>query len=140
LYHWSKSVNFVAVLKKVFVAILAVLYLAVASGVEMNIHYCMGKIASVEYGASEKGLCGKCGMQSKKGCCEDETRFLRLQDSHQLSQLSWAFQLPVTITSPLYSFVASSGARQEVLIHEHANGPPLNTATPIYLLNCNYRI
>src|SRR5687768_7528287 len=87
-------------LRKAFVAILAVLYLAVASGVEMNIHYCMGEVASVEYGSSKDDLCGKCGMESKKGCCEDETAVLKIDDSHQLSQLSWSFPAIASFVTP----------------------------------------
>ena len=48
---------YLCIVKKALIAILAVLYLAVASGVELNIHYCMGEVASVEYGKAEKGLC-----------------------------------------------------------------------------------
>ena len=127
-------------MKKAFIAILAVLYLAVASGVEMNIHYCMGEIASVEYGKSEKGLCGKCGMESKKGCCEDETTFLKIQDSHQSSQLSWAFQVPVAelAVSPVLhsSFVYNSRS----IITQPANGPPPGSHLPVYIKNCVFRI
>ena len=127
-------------MKKAFIAILAVLYLAVASGVEMNIHYCMGEIASVEYGKSEKGLCGKCGMESKKGCCEDETTFLKIQDTHQSSQLSWAFQAPVAelLASPVFqgSFVYDS----RYFVNQPANGPPPGSHLPAYIKNCVFRI
>jgi hypothetical protein len=126
--------------KKAFIAILAILYLAVASGVEMNIHYCMGEVASVEYGKAEKGLCGKCGMESKKGCCEDETKFVKIEDSHQLSQLSWAFQLPVAglPLSPVFdnAFIL----HHKSVFDQPANGPPPGSHPPIYIKNCVFRI
>jgi hypothetical protein len=126
--------------KKAFIAILAVFYLAVASGVEMNIHYCMGEVASVEYGKAEKGLCGKCGMQSKKGCCEDEAKLIKIQDSHQASQLSWAFELPVAElpSSPVFDrpYVLISNS----VIDQPSNGPPPGSHPPIYLTNCVFRI
>jgi hypothetical protein len=126
--------------KKAFIAILSVLYLAVASGVEMNIHYCMGEIASVDYGKAEKGLCGKCGMESKKGCCEDETTLLKIQDSHQSSQLSWAFQLPVaefTVASGFHNFFEYNSRSYS---DQPTHGPPPGRNVPGYIKNCVFRI
>jgi hypothetical protein len=128
------------VVKKAFIAILALLYLAIASGVEMNIHYCMGEIASVEYSKSEKGLCGKCGMESKKGCCEDETTLLKIQDSHQSSQLSWAFQLPLaelTVSPEFLNFLAYNSKSYK---NQPAHGPPPGPNVPIYIKNRVFRI
>lgn len=127
-------------MKKAFIAILAILYLAVASGVEMNIHYCMGEIASVDYGKSEKGLCGKCGMESKKGCCEDETTLLKIQDSHQSSQLSWAFQLSVAEPAIFPVFQDYFGYNSRYCFDQPANGPPPGSNIPIYIKNNVFRI
>ncbi|RYE55820.1 MAG: hypothetical protein EOP48_09355 [Sphingobacteriales bacterium] len=127
-------------MKKVLIAILAIFYLAVASGVEMNIHYCMGEVASVEYGKAEKGLCGKCGMESKQGCCEDETTLLKIQDSHQSSQLSWVFQLPVAELPQLSMPDPRMVVVNEAMEEHPSNGPPPGSSPPIYLKNCVFRI
>lgn len=52
----------------------------------INIHYCMGRLASVEYGVGEHDACNKCGMKEKKGCCHTESTFLKIQDGHQLAK------------------------------------------------------
>jgi len=72
-------------MKKVFLAILTMLYMTVASGIGVEIHYCMGKRAGVElYGPSPDTKCNKCGMKDKKtGCCHDQHKFYKLSDSHK---------------------------------------------------------
>ena len=71
-------------MKKFIIGILAVLYLAVSSGVVMEVHYCMGKIAGVEWYGGQNDKCGKCGMTEKKsGCCHDELKIYKLEDSHK---------------------------------------------------------
>ena len=131
---------FYSPVKKAFTAILALLYLSVASGVEMNIHYCMGEVASVEYGKAEQGPCGKCGMESKKGCCEDETRFVKIGDSHQSSQPAWHFQLPVANLPLSPVFDDASILHQNAVLDQPTNGPPPGSQPPVYLVNGVFRI
>lgn len=69
--------------KRFLVAILALLYLTIASGVVVNLHYCMGDLASIEFGHAADHPCAKCGMEEKKGCCETESKLVKLQDAHQ---------------------------------------------------------
>ena len=73
--------------KKLMITILAFLYLGLASGVIMNLHYCMGELSSVEYGYDNHEGCGKCGMKETVGCCSTESKVVKLQDSHQWSKL-----------------------------------------------------
>ncbi len=40
--------------------------MTIASGVVVNVHYCMGRLASVEYGYDDHDVCGKCGMSDTK--------------------------------------------------------------------------
>ncbi len=71
-------------MKKILIGILAVLYLAVSSGVVMEAHYCMGELAGVELYGGHDDKCGKCGMTEKKnGCCHDELKIYKLDDSHK---------------------------------------------------------
>lgn len=76
-------------MKKSVILFIAILYLATASGMVMNIHYCMGKISSVNFGHDkdhDDGNCGKCGMdKTENHCCKDETQYVKLTDSHQAS-------------------------------------------------------
>ncbi|MGZ5135207.1 MAG: HYC_CC_PP family protein [Flavitalea sp.] len=72
-------------MKRILLTILAFVYLALASGVGMNIHYCMGELSSVDYGYKKAGHCDECGMEEKAGCCNTEFKVVKLQDSHQWS-------------------------------------------------------
>jgi hypothetical protein len=69
--------------RKAVIAILAVLYIITTSGVVVNVHYCMGAVASVTYGQEMPESCGKCGMQEKDGCCHSELKVVKLDDVHQ---------------------------------------------------------
>ena len=66
-------------MKKVVTLFIAVLYLAVSSGLAVEIHHCMGKTADFSLGASKTDKCTSCGMPKKSGsCCKDELKFVRL--------------------------------------------------------------
>ena len=51
-------------MKKIVVPILLLCYLALTTGVIVNLHYCMNRLASTELFASESKQCGKCGMHT----------------------------------------------------------------------------
>jgi len=127
-------------LKQAFIAILSFLYLAVASGVEVNIHYCMGEISSVEYGTPQSGLCNKCGMESKKGCCEDEAKFVKIQDSHQLSQIAWTLESPALVPRQSFAIIDAALYGRKENYTQPATGPPFPPGVPIYIQNSVFRI
>jgi hypothetical protein len=87
-------------MKKITVAILAVIYLAVSSGVAINVHYCMGKVASIDLMHSNE-KCGKCGMKTSGGCCKDEFKIVKLNDSHKLISNDINIFSPVAIIDNL---------------------------------------
>ncbi|NII25857.1 hypothetical protein HB364_12230 [Pseudoflavitalea sp. X16] len=128
-------------MKKAIIAILAILYVTVASGVVVNVHYCMGRIASVEYGYDDHDVCSKCGMSSqKKGCCHTEYKLIKLQDEHQLVKASIAFSaLPAIVPAqpPLFQ-QPLSGAHQYLALQYHS--PPDSRLNSVYLSNCVFRI
>ena len=71
-------------MKKFLVSLLAVLYLGMSSGIAMELHYCMGRLAGIEWFSSDNDRCGRCGIKEKKGgCCSDEYKFVKLQDAHK---------------------------------------------------------
>ena len=98
------AITFTAV-KKVLIAILAFVYLNIATGVVLNLHYCMGKLSSVEYGFDNHDGCDDCGMEMSD-CCKSELQIVKLQDSHKSSDFHFQFQpvvpqLPSWTTEPL---------------------------------------
>ena len=69
-------------MKKGLVFLLAIIYISLTSGIVVNIHYCMGRVAGVTYGAEASHRCDKCGMESKKGCCDTEHKLVKADDDH----------------------------------------------------------
>lgn len=128
-------------MKKTIIAILAILYVTIASGVVVNVHYCMGRIASVEYGYDDHDVCGKCGMSAtKKGCCHTEYKLVKLQDEHRLVQAQVAFlavpaEVPVTTT---VFPISASGEDHYRSLQYHS--PPDGRLNEVYLRNCVFRI
>jgi hypothetical protein len=68
--------------KKGLIFLLAIIYITLTSGVVVNIHYCMGRIAGVTYGAEAEHYCDKCGMEQKKGCCDTEHKLVKADSDH----------------------------------------------------------
>ena len=128
-------------MKKFITAILAILYLGVSSGVAMEIHYCMGKKAGVELYGSDNDKCGKCGMTEKKGgCCKDEHKFYKLEDSHKNVFNTLDFEAPVAIIAnnfPEYQFQKINDPAS-ALIKNHS--PPKYNGPFVCILNCIFRL
>jgi hypothetical protein len=130
-------------MKKFVVAIVLICYLAVSSGVIINFHYCMNKLASTEFFASESKECPKCGMhiETSHGCCRDEVQIVKMEDDQKTST-AFAFELPSLeelVIKPsdfiVASFYAISGKR-----HFLNHSPPLLSAQDTYLQNNVFRI
>jgi hypothetical protein len=128
-------------MKRSAVAILAIIYIAISSGVVVNIHYCMGKMSSAKLQAWTASSCG-CGkkMESKKGCCKTELKIVKIEDAQKATYADFVLQAPVTplvtelnlLQTPFYN------ARSIVSPHEHS--PPVNSGQETYLRNCAFRI
>lgn len=138
---FGKRFYLCAVVKKFIVAILAFLYLGVSSGIAMEIHYCMGKKAGVDFFGSGSDKCGKCGMTEKKnGCCNDEHKFYKIDDLHKKASNDLGFEAPVIVFAnnlPLYDFLVETEPVQNT-INNHS--PPIYSRPSACILNCIFRI
>ncbi len=128
-------------MKKLIITIAAMAYMSVSTGIAMEIHYCMGKFAGIEFYGSEKEACGICGMKEKgQGCCHDEHKFIKLEDSHKnvLNTIDFSFCEPVVATEyNLYNFQFFPVTSNEfVTLHS----PPDNTGPSRCIRNCVFRI
>ena len=85
-------------MKKLLIAIVALLYIGSSTGATVHLHYCMGKLADWGIGHDKSENCSQCGMEKtdKKdnGCCKDEHKFIKnitdqkiAESGLQLSQL-----------------------------------------------------
>ena len=75
-------------------------------GATVHLHFCMDKFISFNFTKTENKTCGKCGMKesaTKKGCCKDEVKQLKINNDQQKStEASFIkiFQVPTIKYSP----------------------------------------
>lgn len=138
----KKKSSFVAVMKKVFTISIAFLYLAVTSGLALEIHHCMGKIADISLLPSPVERCGSCGM--KKGaneCCKDELKLVKLQNAHKLIPADYQLHVPVAVINHHYFLTDHhQGAQLNVIDNSNNHSPPDCSPVSLCIINCVYRI
>jgi hypothetical protein len=128
-------------MKRVFVLTVALLYLVITSGVVVNVHYCMGRIAEVAFHEVNNDACGTCGMDNS-GCCHNDQQVFKLTDSHKAPSIvevkdKFAFAKAKSLAFYEYQFILPARV-QETTIAER--GPPLNSAIAKNILFCVFRI
>lgn len=140
-------------MKKFLVTILAFVYLSSTIGATINMHYCMDKLVAwgLGDGTTKSKACPYCGMaktnedkhcgKESKGCCKDEQKIVKLENDQKISEASFQFlQIPSEAITPFsvdYSLEYVSSLTEEYPL---TNAPPRLGATPVYVLNCNFRI
>jgi hypothetical protein len=128
--------------KKIFLSILTMMYMTVSSGIAMEIHYCMGEKAGVDFYQLSDEKCGKCGMkeQNKKGCCSDEHQFYKLEDSHKKAVADYSFQIgeiAIVHTYPTFDWqVATNASTAQPVGHS----PPDYLQPPARILHGVFRL
>ena len=97
-------------MKKIIVAILALLYITTSTGATIHMHYCMGKLADWGIGHNDSKTCGNCGMDKSEekdnGCCKVEQKQIKLKTDHQKVESTAGINMlfvPV-ITTPVPDF------------------------------------
>ncbi|HMO62204.1 MAG TPA: hypothetical protein PKC39_08145 [Ferruginibacter sp.] len=127
-------------MKKCIVAILALLYLSVSSGIALQIHYCMGKKAGTELFGAKPDKCKKCCKEEKKGCCSDTQKFYKLEDVHKNAVQHFNIEAPVALIHSLHS------SYEAFTLNTHLKAAPNNHSPPQYsqpsacIRNCVFRI
>ena len=128
-------------MKKGIAAILLVLYVAFSTGVVINFHYCMNDLDSLQLGAAQTEVCGKCGMHQEdaNACCNDEVRIFKIDDEQQASAINFKFSNPDAIITqlPVWEESLSVIPACEVFLNNHS--PPISKQDT-YLQNCVFRI
>lgn len=133
--------NFTFRMKKFFLAILTMMYMTVTSGIAMEIHYCMGKKAGMDFYGNATDKCGSCGMtENKSGCCHDEHQFYKLSDWHKniTNDINFsAIEIAVANEYPFYSWQLPAFAANAV---SNNHSPPECTRPSACVLNCTFRL
>jgi hypothetical protein len=128
------------IVKKALIFLMAILYVTVTSGVIVNIHYCMGNIASINYGADEKDSCEKCGMKQKKDCCHTEHKLLKSSQEHLLSNNHIPIASWVAIVSPLFPGFQEEKYRSGDHYYSLYHSPPDPRKNLLRMYNCVFRV
>ncbi|MFY0254840.1 HYC_CC_PP family protein [Chitinophaga sp. 30R24] len=129
-------------MKRFFAILFAVLYITLTSGVAVNVHYCMGKLASVEWQDTPADHCQKCGKPAKgMDCCKDEFKFCKVTESHQAAKvLQQGFNPGVDLQLPVRILNIPAAFTQQLIAGVYPHDPPEPATTPIFLKNCIFRI
>lgn len=124
-------------MKKFTTIIIAILYTAMTSGFTVHAHYCMGRLAEVNFKESSD-VCGKCGKAGK--CCHDEYKFCKVTVQHETVKVQQSIvpaskdlSLPVIIL-PVPAVNISTPF---IVYRDHA---PPSGDHPLYIQYCTYRI
>lgn len=116
------------------------MYLGVSSGFAMEIHYCMGKMAGVDFYKTETATCNRCGMKAKKGCCNDVHKFYKLADAHKNIVNDLQFQSPVVFIVPQYALLKAPALLPVAINYSGNLSPPFYSCCAVYIRNCVFRI
>src|SRR5512138_104862 len=117
-------------MKKIIVAILAVLYLSTSIGATVHLHYCMGRLVDWGLWHTNSSRCSTCGMEKKhgsndNGCCRDEHKQLKVEKDQKLSEsFLQSGRIAAELTAvpvSVYSFLLPVAVTQEF---SKSNAPP----------------
>ncbi len=126
-------------MKRILVTILAIIYLGVSSGVAMTIHYCFGKLSSVDI-FHHTGKCSKCGMKTNVGCCTQEFKIVKLTDSHKLISNDLEISAPVAIIDNSKSIFNSNIFSSKITSDFNNHSPPGSQGISLNILYSVFRI
>lgn len=130
-------------MKKVIATIFLFVYFVTSSGATIQLHFCMDKLVGWSLSHDEKSKCSKCGMEKKghKGCCHDESKFIKLNKVHQATFNYFDF---LKLRLPIHNYSTENQEHVYVLnpftFYPTNNAPPEQKEVPIYLFNSVFRI
>lgn len=125
-------------MKKGLVILLLLVYGFSVSGMAINLHYCCGKLKSVDLSATAKNCGGDHKMGSKR-CCENK-QISNKEKSDQEHLLLLAKQIKLVPDAVQPFSVVTIGRSIQPQLSPVAFAPPPLSPTPLFVLHCVYRI
>lgn len=132
--------NFVFVMKKFFISIFAIFYLAASCGFAMNIHFCMDKFSSIDLWNHHSTKCEKCGTQSRKGCCDSKLTVVKITASQQVPSAAVNIVSPLTAIINYPAYISLLFASNHFRVAVTDSSPPPVSGTSVCILNSVFRI
>ncbi|WPU94682.1 hypothetical protein SNE25_04000 [Mucilaginibacter sabulilitoris] len=128
-------------MKKIAVVIITVVYLLSAIGVSASRFYCCGVLKSTTLSLGESHNQAGKYASVPDNCCKTDKQSFKVKDNHMgsdgFSQLAKQFPA-LHHYLPVYNLSITEKTVVSYAYQSHA--PPLGKDTPIYLINCTYRI
>ena len=128
-------------MKKIFVLIVAVLYITVSSGLPVTLHYCMDKLVGWGVTHQQANKCGKCGMAKKAqdGCCHDVQKFIKIDKAHQPAEAFFSFS-HIPAEQPKEHISVVSFLNSPLNIKNNRSHAPPREQVATYIFVCVFRI
>jgi hypothetical protein len=127
-------------MKKLFVSILAFLYITSSCEATVYLHYCMGKAVSFSFLPDQSKNCQRCGMKKSAGgmgCCKEEQKLVKSDKSQKLTDLNASTPQAkkwITIIATYASYSVQQ-LNTRIISHSPAHGPPGLKPVAVYLMN-----
>lgn len=129
-------------MKRFFAILFAVLYTTLTSGFAINVHYCMGKLAGIDWHQAPADKCQQCGKPSKgMDCCKNEFKFCKVTESHQAAKaLQQDFSMKIDMQLPVRILSVPALPVSKILTGRDHPDPPNLATTAIFIRNCTFLI
>jgi hypothetical protein len=132
-------------MKKVFLAILTLLYISASIGVTLHTHYCMDILAARGNSHCKSQKCDKCGSEkiNKKDnlCCRNENKFVKNDKDQNIPESVFHLTPSIAVALPPYflelSFNQFASTSEVIPINDAL--PPIS-GIAIYVRNCVFLI
>jgi hypothetical protein len=127
-------------MRKFLIFTLLIVYTGLASGINLQLHYCGGKLKTISLMGhdDEHGCCGN--KMKSKDCCENKHSYLKVKDSHHINSTikinTIKFVLTDFITPQFVTLIHQPFFVQSELI-SYPHAPPVSSDNPLYL---KYRV
>jgi hypothetical protein len=124
--------------KKLFAILMIMLYGLSSTGATVQLHYCCGKLKSMQLGTAPVKECGSKHKMGTKPCCETKQISAKSHDQQDAYTISLAPKVPVEAS---ISFPEVAIQLPSCMIDERPadqSPPPLSRS--LFILNCVFRI
>ena len=133
-------------MKKIVFTLLTFLYLGTSSGFAMHLHYCMGMLIEANFVENTLDDCENCGMERSltddNGCCSEESQLLKVDNKKEEDSFTLKVLQSINVALAPNVFEIPQFLQLATIASDYplVNSPPRTTKTPVYLLNCVFRI
>ncbi len=135
-------------MKNILITIIALLHITYSIGINVHSHYCMGKLVKYELFSNSSSTCSICGMKqeaanpSKKGCCKDEQKLVKLQKDQKTTDKVSIAKINFSSADFLAFFETKNTiplVSKRIVSHYYTHHYR-DSKIPVYLSNCVFRI